>query len=425
MNDRAPATAQKAIIDTELQRLCRRAKVRVRLPAADPKPGVGPFSHLRAALGVLPEAELVERLPAFEASWLRELCLVRRAGSRTPPPAAELADEKFRGATREQRDVIRAGAAVALRASGEKLLVSPLTPAAAVFTLGKNGFACIADSVAEFVKNEVAAVLGETTNVIAPPSNALPERVSKAASAKRELAALTRSQVHANEIRASLVVAFQVEGFADASELLEIVTTARARDLEPFTTLGDAENAGDAALVGTPWLFGVVLHETKGGTEQKRPFRFDAALLARTEEAVDAGRSALVALCKRRKLTLSRTSAYLVARGGECLALLLKGTWCEPPARIKSKPDSLAEWLSTHEPLADPSSGSVGYRGATRGASQSPFPGLVRGIAIAGADSTAVSVKWSAAADSALDRKLSRAKLDVEEAGYYLLGRFD
>jgi hypothetical protein len=101
--------------------------------------------------------------------------------------------------------------------------------------------------------------------------------------------------------------------------------------------------------------------------------------------------------------------------------MLLKGTFVDFEGDEDDE-DELLTWLDECIPNAGPE-GNVGYRSPTRGATQDPYPGVVHGVYIAGADDDVTPVTLSVELDRAIDEKLAEA--NIHDAKYYLLTRYD
>lgn len=232
-------------------------------------------------------------------------------------------------------------------------------------------------------------------------------------------------QVPADEIRGSIVAGFQVEGCKEEEDLGALDTFARENGMELFYGGGDAENSEDDHLVSLyPWVVGVEVFSVEGGEEQAGGFEFEPGRTFEPARSDVAARLPLVeAFCEKHGLTFEGPQLYLVARGGLALALLLKGVWIDAPEECQDDSDALYEWLDQHrEPAASPG-GEVGYRHGTVGSSQEPYPAVVHGICIAGADASSEPVELSAEADAALNARLEAA--GITDARYHLITQYD
>jgi hypothetical protein len=236
------------------------------------------------------------------------------------------------------------------------------------------------------------------------------------------------TQPPADSIRGSLVVGFMIEGLADPAAFTKLHAFAKERSLELFFGGGDAENQADEHIVSLyPWILGKEIFFVKGGPEQERGFEYKAGGPVDAMMAELGARTAEVeAFGKENGLTVGPCELRLVARGGLALALLLKGEWLAAPDHDEEDdPDaSLYAWLDEHrEPSADPRERNVGFRHGTKGSSQDAYPGGVRGICIAGADSSSEPVTLSAAIDAELDSRLAAA--GIAKPRYFIVTRYD
>lgn len=250
---------------------------------------------------------------------------------------------------------------------------------------------------------------------------------------------IRRTQTPAEEIRGSLVVGFSIEGLGDAAAFTALHAFAKNLGLDLFFGGGDAENTPDEHVVSLyPWVVGREMIGVTGGYEQRAGFSYtpggklDGALAE-----VGAKHDVLAEFAKEHGATVSAIGTYLVARGGLALCCLMKGKWIDAPTDEAGDDDdsddddddgddeaALDAWLSTHrEPFASPDSGVVGFRGGTKGASQYPFPGVIHGICIAGAEATAERVSFSAESDAALNDSLAQA--GITEPKYFLITQYD
>ncbi len=174
-----------------------------------------------------------------------------------------------------------------------------------------------------------------------------------------------------------------------------------------------------------PWLVGTEIIGVRGGYEQASGFEYKpGGRLDSVMAELEARTSEVATFASDNGLSASGCETRLVARGALALALLLKGEWIEAPAETEDDPDALGEWLqNSEEPTAAPSTGRVGYRYGTKGSSQAPFPGVVHGICIEGADATSEPVAFSAVFDAQLDEKLKAA--GIEKPRYFLITQYD
>ncbi|MBL8912853.1 MAG: hypothetical protein JNM17_19325 [Archangium sp.] len=283
--DPQAVAADKAAIDAAVMQLCRAAKVKVTLPPANPDAAKGPFSHLRAALKVLPTERMQKRFPTWNDSWFDRL-----ARNDSPLGIGEAGARKWKGLTRAEKTVIASGTGVIGRPDGTVLWLSPAGPGAAVFALEKAALVQLGTSVRDFAEREVAQLLGTKLEALATTA---PEGAQAHLATARGLDKLRRTQPRASVVQAELVRAEVVEGFADGQALLDATAKATADGLTCFYGFADAENADDATLKDHPWLFGHSVAKTRG------------------------------------RLALQRVQAdYLVARGGRARASLFAGPRC-------------------------------------------------------------------------------------------------
>jgi len=407
--------ADKAALDVDLQRLLQASRQRAKLPAADPTPAVGPFSHLRAALKVMKRAPLLERVTGFEDSWLD---FVLREQQDLPRPWVQTFDEyieRWGKTSSVVRKLGKAGGiAVLENARGQVLVLSPRGARAAVYVLDETGVTQVGRSVADFVHREVAARFGEPLEPIAV-------EVRAANGDQRRCEKLRKAQPAASQIRGSLAIAWSVHDVPSLDALIKLDDLARDHDLVLIAGFGDAESIPTHTPMWlSHWLIGVELAATRGGAEQRRGFAFDADQLSAASKKLDAIAPALRKLCNGSK---RERGTFVVARGGLALASLVKGVWVDPPAAAKRDADVLATWLADKQPATTADPPRVGYASGTRGATQQPFPGVVHGIAVGGADQCAEPVDWSARRDKALERELVKA--GIADARYFLITRFD
>jgi hypothetical protein len=234
------------------------------------------------------------------------------------------------------------------------------------------------------------------------------------------------TQTPADAINGSIVAGYSIEGVKDASGFTRLHDFANEKGFSLFFCGGDAENTTDEHLVSLyPWLLGKEVLRVEGGYEQARGLEYRAGgALDKAQAEVGACADEVATFCSTHSLSTSRSGTYLLARGGLALALLLKGEWINAPDEAADDPEELDAWLATHgEPLASPTSGVVGFRNGTRGSSQEPFPGVVRGICIAGADATAERFELSPTKEAELDARLSDAGITTPR--YFLITRYD
>lgn len=233
------------------------------------------------------------------------------------------------------------------------------------------------------------------------------------------------TQPSSDSIVGSLVVGFRFKGLQDAAAFTKLHDYAKERSLSMFYGGGDAGGA-DEHLVGLyPWIVGKEILHVTGGFEQASGFEYKpGGLLDVMRAELSARNDEMSEYARANGLSVSPCQTFLVARGGLALALLLKGEWIDAPEEAIDDPDALFEWLDAYkEPLAKPSSGEVGYRYGTVGSSQDPFPGVVHGICLAGADATSEVVELTAERDAALDATLAAA--GIQKPRYFLITRYD
>ncbi len=318
----AQVAADKAAIDAALLRLCAAAKTKTKtktiLPAADPRPEKGPFSHLRAALKVLPADKLA--FAGWRGSWLDRL-----ARNDAPAAADALGGRKWKGMNAAEETILAGGTAVLVDAKGELLCLSPAGPGAAVFSVGKTKLTQLGVSVLDFTQRQVAALLGETQLKIEVAASA---GAKEMAATRRALDTLRRTQTQATSVEAELVVGASVEGFADAAALVAAMKVARAADLECFYGFGDAENADDVTLKEHPWLvgrsFARILCKATQDDSGKASLALGSLWTAAQVRAISQQIAALSPALDG--LSVSKTGPFLVARGGMARASIAVGS---------------------------------------------------------------------------------------------------
>lgn len=229
------------------------------------------------------------------------------------------------------------------------------------------------------------------------------------------------TQTPADAIAGSLVVGYSIEGLKDLEAFAKLQAFAKQRGLALFFGGGDAENTPDEHLVGLyPWLLGTEVLRVEGGYEQASGFEYKpGGRLDATRAELGARAAEVAEFAKSNGLSTSACETFLVARGGLALALLLKGEWLDAPEEDE---EELYTWFDQHQPTAAPN-GEVGYRHGTKGSSQEPFPALVHGICIQGADATSERVTLDAETDAALDARLAAA--GIRNPRYFLITRYD
>ncbi len=140
---------------------------KARLPEPDGNEKVGPWGYLKSCFVDGAVYFRFLQHPMFATTWMRAIAdLAQERIFAMLPPGSVLASATTTEPTPESseaaREAIGVGAVVALRTdeSGqpEYLILSPPNADAAVYTFGSKGHRRLADSVAEFVEHEVAAI---------------------------------------------------------------------------------------------------------------------------------------------------------------------------------------------------------------------------------------------------------------------------
>ena len=392
--------ADKQAIDTALQKLCKAAGTKVKLPPASTDPAIGPFSHLREALAVMKRPPLLAKVSGFEDSWLDQLLAQQQHLVHFTHPTKEAVQQRtWRGITKEERAILAVGLGV--RARGTEILVlSPAGPGAAVYVLHPQRLACVGGSVADFVHREVSRLLGERVTGPVGLSATGTETIARI----ERLAGLRAAQPPMESVHGALVYGYAFDKLKSAEDLFAIADFAKAAGLALFFGRGDAESATDDELAGAAWVVGRAVLAAEGGAEQKKGHDLSRALTPEARAPVDAHAKAARAVTAGRALTVGKPGFLLVARGGLCTATLVHGTW-----RAKA-------------PAVIPGAKLATVTG-TQGATQTAFPGAAYGIVVEHAHATFEAVALDARSAARREAKLVAA--GIERPRYYLVTRHD
>ncbi len=306
----AQVAADKAAIDAALFRLFAKSKTKPKLPPADPRPEKGPFSHLRAALKVLPGDKLADAFAGWSDGWLDRL-----ARNDAPPAADALGRRRWKGMSAAEKTILAGGTAVLVDAKDELLCLSPAGPGAAVFSVGKTKLTQLGVSVLDFTERQVATLLGEKQAKLEVAASA---GAKEMAATRRALEVLRRTQTMATWVEADLLVGASIEGFADAGALVAAMKAARAAGLECMYGFGDVEGADDVTMKEHPWLVGRSFARVRCEASQDDSGKASLALASpwgpAEVRAIDQQIAGLSPALDG--LSVSKTGWFLVARGG-------------------------------------------------------------------------------------------------------------